>query len=91
MGRHSLGDTGSVIGGRSQMTGRPTMSVLVGLPAAGKTTRARQIEAEHPALRLTLDEWMVPLFGVPDAGGKQDVLEGRLVWLAIHAFESVSA
>jgi predicted kinase len=58
---------------------------MVGLPGAGKTTRARQIEAEHPALRLTLDEWMIPLFGVPVAGGKQDVLEGRLVWLAVQA------
>jgi predicted kinase len=67
------------------MSDRPTMYVLVGLPGSGKTTRARQIEAEHPALRLTLDEWMIPLFGVPDAGGKQDVLEGRLVWLAIRA------
>ena len=27
----------------------------------------------------------VPLFGEPDAGGKQDVLEGRLLWLAIRA------
>ena len=67
------------------MDSRPTIYVMVGLPGAGKTTRARQIEAERPALRLTLDEWMVPLFGEPDAGGKQDVLEGRLVWLAIRA------
>jgi predicted kinase len=61
------------------------MYVMVGLPGAGKTTRARQIEAEHPALRLTLDEWMIPLFGVPDAGGKQDVLEGRLLSTAMRA------
>jgi predicted kinase len=64
---------------------RPTLYVTVGLPGAGKTTRARQIEAEHQVLPLTLDEWMIPLFGVPDAGGKQDVLEGRLVWLAMRA------
>jgi predicted kinase len=60
---------------------------MVGLPGAGKTTRARQIEAERPVLRLTLDEWMIPLFGVPDADGKQDVLEGRLVWLALRALQ----
>jgi predicted kinase len=64
---------------------RPTFYVMVGLPGAGKTTRARQIEAEHPALLLTLDEWMIPLYGEPDVGGKQDVLEGRLIWLAMSA------
>ena len=43
--------------------GRPTLYVMVGLPAAGKTTLARQIEIEHGALRFTPDEWMIPLFG----------------------------
>jgi hypothetical protein len=28
---------------------------------------------------------MIPLFGEPEAGGKRDVLEGRLVWLALEA------
>ena len=58
---------------------------MVGLPGSGKTTRAREIEAEWGALRLTPDEWMIPLFGESEAGGKRDVLEGRFVWLAIHA------
>jgi predicted kinase len=35
---------------------------MYGLPAADKTTRARELERELAALRLTLDEWMVPLF-----------------------------
>jgi len=35
---------------------------MVGLPCSGKTTRARQLEAELPALRLTPDEWHVALF-----------------------------
>jgi len=59
--------------------------LMVGLPAAGKTTRARQLALEHRALRLTPDEWMIPLFGESDAGGKRDVLEGRLLWLALEA------
>ena len=59
--------------------------LLVGLPAAGKTTRARQLSVEHNALRLTPDEWMIPLFGEPEADGKRDVLEGRLLWLALEA------
>ena len=36
---------------------------MVGLPGAGKTTLARQLERERPALRLTPDEWITPLFG----------------------------
>ena len=58
---------------------------MVGLPLAGKTTRAREIEDRYGALRLTPDEWMFPLFGDSDAGGKRDVLEGRFVWLAMRA------
>lgn len=58
--------------------------LIVGLPGAGKTTRARALAAQMGALRLTPDEWMVPLFGEPEAGGKRDVLEGRLVWLALQ-------
>ncbi|SCE02364.1 hypothetical protein GA0115246_109559, partial [Streptomyces sp. SolWspMP-sol7th] len=50
--------------------------LLVGLPGAGKTTRARRLAEEHGALRLTPDEWMLPLFGASDPDGKRDVLEG---------------
>ena len=58
---------------------------MVGLPGSGKTTRAQQIELSLPALRLTPDEWMIPLFGDSEANGKRDVLEGRFVWLALRA------
>ncbi|MDE3065413.1 MAG: AAA family ATPase [Acidobacteriota bacterium] len=58
---------------------------MVGLPASGKSTRARQIEVERPALRLTPDEWMIPLFNDNDAHGKRNVLEGRMIWLALRA------
>ena len=37
------------------------------------------------ALRLTPDEWMIPLFDRIQPDGKRDVLEGRLVWLALRA------
>src|SRR2546421_9264967 len=47
--------------------------LLVGLPGAGKTTRARQLAVEAPALRLTPDEWMIPLFGRDDPAAR-DVL-----------------
>jgi hypothetical protein len=41
----------------------PTLFVMVGLPASGKSTRAKQIEEGRGALRLIPDEWMIPLFG----------------------------
>ena len=48
---------------------------------------ACQIERERDALRLSPDEWMIPLFDDAEAGGKRDVLEGRLVWLAFRALQ----
>jgi len=42
-----------------------TLHLICGLPCAGKTTLARQIEQERSALRLTPDEWITRLFG-PD-------------------------
>jgi predicted kinase len=60
--------------------------LLVGLPGAGKTTKARQLEVEASALRLTLDEWMIPLFGRNEQA-ERDALEGRLIWLALRALQ----
>ncbi len=40
-----------------------TLFLTCGLPGSGKTTLAKQIEHERPALRLTADEWLVELFG----------------------------
>ena len=59
--------------------------LMVGLPAAGKTTRARELAARRPAVRFSPDEWMIPLFGESDAGGRRDVLEGRLVSAGLDA------
>jgi predicted kinase len=61
------------------------MFVMVGLPAAGKTSRARELAAAWDALRLTPDEWMIPLFGQEQPEGKRNIVEGRLIWLALSA------
>ena len=63
----------------------PRMFVMVGLPSAGKTSRARELAATWNALRLTPDEWMIPLFGQEQPEGKRNVLEGRLIWIALSA------
>lgn len=71
--------------------GHPKLYVMVGLPAAGKTTLARRIEIEYRALRFTPDEWMIPLFGESMANGKRNVLEGRFIATALSAPEPVKA
>jgi predicted kinase len=61
-----------------------TLFLIVGLPGAGKTTRAKELAAKHRALRLTPDEWMIPLFGDSMADGKRFVLEGRLISVGLQ-------
>ena len=40
-----------------------TLHLMIGLPGSGKTTRAKELEKEYRALRLTPDEWHLFLFG----------------------------
>ena len=61
--------------------------LMVGLPGAGKTTRAQELAAAHRALRLTPDEWMISLFDGSQPDGKRDLLEGRLIALALQALQ----
>jgi predicted kinase len=70
------------------MVAEVVLYLLVGLPASGKTTRAREIEQTRNALRFTPDEWMIPLYGESDPGGRRDVLEGRLIWVALRALQA---
>ena len=45
------------------MERKPTLTLMVGLPRAGKTTRAKELERETGAIRFTPDEWHLFLFG----------------------------
>jgi predicted kinase len=41
----------------------PTLHLICGLPGSGKSRLAAQLERQHPALRLTPDEWMSRIVG----------------------------
>ena len=66
-------------------TATPVLYLMVGLPGSGKTTRSLEIEASRGALRLSPDEWLEPLFGRAENERARDVIEGRLIWLALKA------
>jgi predicted kinase len=42
---------------------RLTLYLMVGLPGSGKTAKAKEIEADCRAFRLTPDEWILALYG----------------------------
>jgi len=41
----------------------PILHLICGLPGSGKTTFARRLERDLPALRLAPDEWMARIIG----------------------------
>jgi predicted kinase len=73
--------------GQRVTVGQPSLFLMVGLPATGKTTAARRLEVEHHALRLTKDEWMKALYGQLNPPFASDVIEGRLVEIGLRALE----
>lgn len=62
---------------------RPTAHLLHGFVGAGKTTFARKLATELPALRLTHDEWMNRLYGANPPAAEFEELYNRvdgLIW-----------
>lgn len=68
-----------------------TLHLMVGLPCSGKTTLAQKLELEQKALRLTVDEWHVPLFGQdarePQHDARHSQIEALLWDVARRALE----
>ena len=66
-----------------------TLYLMVGLPCSGKTTRAKELEYELFALRLTPDEWQVNLFGHdvydPEHDKRHSLIEDMLWQIAARA------
>ena len=52
-----------------------TLHLICGLPGSGKSTLAKKLESEHPALRLTPDEWMSRILGDGHNEAKRTVVE----------------
>jgi len=65
----------------------PTLHLTCGLPCAGKTTLAREIE-QRGALRLTADEWIIRFHGDDPAaardGAIRNSVEAALLELALR-------
>lgn len=67
--------------------------LIVGLPGAGKTTRARELEVERSALRLTPDDWQMAVFDAdgpsrwrsPERAAHRDRIEGKLIEIGLRA------
>jgi predicted kinase len=66
-----------------------TLHLMVGLPCTGKTTLALTLEREHSAIRLTVDEWHLRLFGQdakdPEHNARHSLIESLLWEVASRA------
>ena len=64
---------------------------MVGLPCSGKTTLAKRLEREQCALRLTVDEWHIQLFGQdaeePEHDARHSLIEMMLWNIASRSLE----
>ena len=70
-----------------------TIYLIVGLPGAGKTTRAKELEVGESALRLTPDDWQLAVFDndspvqwrSKERADQRDRIEGKLVEIGMRA------
>ncbi len=70
-----------------------TIYLIVGLPGAGKTTRAKELEVSESGLRLTPDDWQLAIFRgdsstqwrSKERADQRDRIEGKLVEVGMRA------
>ena len=70
-----------------------TIYLIVGLPGAGKTTCAKELEVRESALRLTPDDGQMAIFGgdsptrwrSAERAERRDLIEGKLVEVGMRA------
>jgi predicted kinase len=70
-----------------------TIYLIVGLPGAGKTRRAKELEVSESALRLTPDDWQMAIFAgdsptqwrSPERADQRERIEGKLVEIGMRA------
>lgn len=70
-----------------------TIYLIVGLPGAGKTTRAKELEVSESAVRLTPDDWQMAIFRgdsptrwrSTERADQRDLIEGKLVEIGMRA------
>lgn len=73
-------------GAASARASAPELHLMCGLPGAGKTTLAKRLEQELPALRLSPDEWMTSLLACAlDDEEARERVEGTQWRLAARA------
>ncbi len=65
----------------------PTVFLLCGLPGSGKTTFARRLAREQPALHFSEDEWVTLLYALKDAhdNDKRDAIKDLQWKIAVQA------
>lgn len=57
---------------------QPILFLTVGLPGAGKTTRAKELETQYNAIRLTKDEWVLQVLGESASRTTADAISSRM-------------
>ncbi len=65
----------------------PVLHLICGLPCSGKTTLARQLEVQLPALRLESDDWTLRLAGNVFDDEKHSIVKAIQLEVALRSVQ----